>query len=526
MKKCNVLIIGSGVAALQLAGQLSKDLNVIVLTKSHLRHGNSSIAQGGIAAALGANDHPHLHLQDTLEAGRHINHYSAVQSLTDEAPAIMQELIHDGCEFDFGKDGFPLLGMEGSHQHHRIIHGGGDQTGKRLMEGLIRRVGQNVNVIENLFVYDLLMDETHDRCYGAKGKDSSGNIHTFIADHVVLSTGGCGQVYEITSNASTVTGDGLALAYRAGAEMIDMEFVQFHPTLLYINGEAKGLVSEAVRGEGAKLVTSEGTRIMKDVHPLEDLAPRHVVSQTIYSYIQVGTEVFLDIRSISGFQKRFPTITKLCEQNGVHLSEGKIPVAPGCHFLMGGVKTDEVGRTNIKGLYAIGEVACTGVHGANRLASNSLLEGLVYGKRLAQSINHAKPEQHPATSFSQKQRTQPLLHLPTMDHIKSSMMEHTGIVREKEGLRAQREMLESYNINELMELDFDRLSIGQLTTIFMLTTSWMIASSALERQESRGGHFRSDVPFERNDWMTKHITLKRHGEKGEVYELIKDAATT
>ncbi|QHE53989.1 L-aspartate oxidase [Pontibacillus sp. HMF3514] len=525
MQKCDVLIIGSGVAALQLAGHLSKDLNVIVLTKSHLKHGNSSIAQGGVAAALGAHDHPHLHYTDTLEAGRHINNSLAVQDLTEAAPSVMRELIETGCEFDFGEDGSPLLGMEGSHQQHRIIHGGGDQTGKRLVDGLIKNVGSNVEVIENLFVYELLT-HNHEACYGAKGKDANGDIHTFFADHVVLSTGGCGQVYEITSNASTVTGDGLALAYRAGAEMIDMEFVQFHPTLLYVNGEAKGLVSEAVRGEGAQLVTSNGKRIMEGVHPLEDLAPRHVVSQTIFDYIQQGIDIFLDIHSISNFHKRFPTITKLCEQNGVPISERKIPVAPGCHFLMGGIKTDQVGRTNIKGLYAIGEVACTGVHGANRLASNSLLEGLVYGKRLAQSINHAKQEKRYTAPFLYKRKSSTLPHLPTMDDIQSSMMKHTGIVRTKEGLIQQREMLESYKIKELLEMDYDRLSINDITTVFMLITSWMITSSALERTESRGGHFRSDIPIERDEWISNHITLQRQWEKGEVYELIKDAATT
>ncbi len=526
MQKCDVLIIGSGVAALQLAGQLSRNLNVIVLTKSHLKHGNSSIAQGGVAAALGAHDHPHIHYTDTLEAGRHINDPSAVKDLTEAAPSLISELLNNGCEFDVGKDGLPILGMEGSHQHHRIIHGGGDQTGKRIVEGLIKNVGSNVEIIENLFVYDLLLDGHLGQCYGAKGKDHNGSTHTLIADHVVLSTGGCGQVYEITSNASTVTGDGLALAYRAGAEMVDMEFVQFHPTLLYVNGEAKGLVSEAVRGEGAKLITPDGTRIMQGVHPLEDLAPRHIVSQTIYDYIQQGINVFLDISSIPNFHQRFPTITKLCEQNGVAISGGKIPVAPGCHFLMGGVKTDKIGRTNINSLYAIGEVACTGVHGANRLASNSLLEGLVYGKRLAQSINQAKQEKRPEKIFSNKRKSLPLLQLPDMDLIQASMMKHTGIVRTKEDLLQQKKMLESYNIKGLMEIDYDRLSIDQLTTIFMLTTSWMITSSALERTESRGGHFRSDIPFERDDWASSHITLKRQWEKGEVYELIKNAATT
>lgn len=526
MRKTNVLIIGSGIAALQVAGQLSKDLNVIVLTKSRITHGNSSIAQGGIAAALGKHDHPLLHYKDTMEAGRYINHSEAVRSLTNEAPSIIHELFQKGCQFDCDPDGLPSLGMEGSHQHHRIIHGGGDQTGKRLVEGLLPHIGQNVEVVEDLFVYELLTDHHNNFCYGAKGKGQDGKIHTFMADHVVLSTGGCGQIYDITSNASTVTGDGLALAYRAGAELTDMEFVQFHPTLLYVDGEGKGLVSEAVRGEGATLITAEGLPIMKGVHPLEDLAPRHVVSQTIYQSINQGTHVYLDIQNIPNFKSRFPTITKLCEEHGVSINEGKIPVAPGAHFLMGGVKTDEMGHTNIQGLHAIGEVACTGVHGANRLASNSLLEGLVYGKRLAQSINHSLTMKKPNVPPLHNKKPHPFLDLPSREEIRGSMMRNTGIVRTNESLMKQKEMLDSYDLSKLMTINYDPLSVTQLTTIFMIITSWLITTSALHRTESRGGHLRTDFPTERDEWVARHITLRHHGEKGETYEQIKASATT
>ncbi|MYL34546.1 L-aspartate oxidase [Pontibacillus yanchengensis] len=521
MQKTDVVIIGSGVASLQLASKLSKHLNVIVLTKSSLQHGNSSLAQGGIAAAIGLDDDPYQHYLDTLEAGRYSNNHQAVQSLTEEAPEIIEELLQQGCEFDLTEDGTPSLGMEGSHRHHRIVHGGGDQTGKRIVDYLIQQTGENITVIEDFLVYELLVDPSSNTCYGVKGKDSAGDIQTFIANHIVLSTGGCGQVYSLTSNASTVTGDGIALAYKAGATVMDMEFVQFHPTLLYLNGETKGLVSEAVRGEGAKLVNEHGEQIMKGVHPLQDLGPRHVVSQTIYDYIQQGHTVYLDIRSIPNFQKRFPGITSLCESNGVVIADGFIPVAPGCHFLMGGIQTNEMGKTSIHGLYAIGETACTGIHGANRLASNSLLEGLVYGKRLANYINQ-QPRRFYHSIPTHLIQAQPSEHtfspLPSITQIQEKMMRHTGIVREKNSLNEQIKWLESYSLKHLLQANYNALSKEQITTIFMLITSWLVTSSSLTREESRGGHFRNDFPVEKKEWETKHIFHQKQYKKGDIYE--------
>ncbi|KGP74046.1 L-aspartate oxidase [Pontibacillus yanchengensis] len=521
MQKTDVVIIGSGIASLQLASKLSKHLNVIVLTKSSLQHGNSSLAQGGIAAAIGLDDDPYQHYLDTLEAGRYSNNHQAVQLLTEEAPEMIDDLLQQGCEFDLTEDGTPSLGMEGSHRQHRIVHGGGDQTGKRIVECLTQQIGNNITVIEDFFVYELLVDSPSNACYGVKGKDRAGDIQTFVASHIVLSTGGCGQVYSLTSNASTVTGDGIALAYKAGATVMDMEFVQFHPTLLYLDGETKGLVSEAVRGEGAKLVNEHGEPIMKGVHPLEDLGPRHVVSQRIYESIQQGHTVYLDIRSIANFQKRFPSITSLCESHGVSISHGFIPVAPGCHFLMGGIQTDEIGRTSINGLYAIGETACTGIHGANRLASNSLLEGLVYGKRLANYVNQQPIRTYQAIS-SHLLHNQPSIHpslpLPTFTHIQRKMMRHTGIVREKDSLKEQLNWLESYSLKHLLQANYNALTKDQITTIFMLITSWLITSSSLTREESRGGHFRSDFPLEKKEWEAKHILHQKHYTKGDIHE--------
>ena len=393
MKYADVLIIGSGVASLQLAKRLRTDLNVIILTKSFLKTSNSYLAQGGIAAAIGAGDHPSKHFADTLEAGRYHNDSKAVHILTEAAPSLINSLVAEGCLFDQDEKGELLLGMEGAHSEKRIIHGGGDATGKSMIDFMANQSMENTRIIENRFVYELLLDGSKKECVGVKVKNEKNEIETFLANHIVLASGGCGQLYSYTSNANTVTGDGIALAYRAGAEITDMEFIQFHPTLLYVNGQTRGLISEAVRGEGARLVTAEGKAIMEGIHPLGDLAPRHIVSQIIYDYLRQGIEVFLDISKVHEFTNRFPNITAMCVNNGVDLKGGKIPIVPGSHFLMGGIKTDLIGRTSLHGLYAIGEVACTGIHGANRLASNSLLEGLYMGAGLAEWVNSQPVEE-------------------------------------------------------------------------------------------------------------------------------------
>jgi len=372
VRHSNVLIVGSGIAALQFATKLRCDMNVIILTKSHVKNGNSYLAQGGVAAAMSSSDSAYKHFIDTLEAGRFHNNPDPVAMMTMEAPNLISEMLEDGCSFDMDSSGNILLGMEGAHSEKRIVHGGGDATGKTIMEYFAQKVkNSKIEVIEDCTVYELMVNQN--QCFGVKGKHKDGKKEMFTADHIVLATGGLGQIYSFTSNAETVTGDGIALAYKAGAEVTDMEFVQFHPTLLSVDGKGIGLVSEAVRGEGAKLVISSGKEIMKGVHPLENLAPRHIVSQTIYEYIKSGETVYLDISNIENFESKFPTITDSCKQQQIDLSAGKIPVVPGCHFLMGGIKTDLEGRTSIDRLYAIGEVACTGIHGANRLASNSLL---------------------------------------------------------------------------------------------------------------------------------------------------------
>ncbi|TFE01535.1 L-aspartate oxidase [Jeotgalibacillus salarius] len=514
----DVLIIGSGVAALQLASKLGTDFNVKVLTKSTVRHGNSLLAQGGVAAAVGLNDGPEKHVADTLEAGRFHNDESVVREIVHDGPGLINTFFEI---FDKNQEGRLQLGLEGAHSEPRIIHSGGDTTGKNMMEHLIGRMPRNVQVEEDMFTYELIMDQSQNRCIGVKSKDQQGVLHCFYGRHIVLATGGCGQLYSFTSNAQTATGDGIAMAYLAGAEVADMEFIQFHPTLLHINGATKGLISEAVRGEGAVLVTEDGKPVMENVHELKDLAPRHIVSQKIFDCLKSGQRVFLDISGISQFSQRFPSITAMCEQNGVRLSEGRIPVAPGSHFLMGGIKTDLTGRTSIDGLYAIGEVACTGFHGANRLASNSLLEGLYQGKRLAHWIR-ANKGTDPLAQWSVMDpiNLHKKVKFPEVQMLKERMMTHVGIVRSKALLEEQKQWLDQFRMNEIRGLD--TYSVRELTTIFMGITASLMTEAALNRTESRGGHFRSDFPFEDDQkWSEKTIIHKYKGEVGETHEHVK-----
>jgi L-aspartate oxidase len=519
----DVLIVGSGVAALQLAAFLNKNVNVRILTKSKVRNANSYLAQGGIAAAIGKQDHPSKHFMDTLKAGRFHNNVESVRKIVNEAPTLIREIFAKSSVFDMDSNGEMLLGMEGAHSEKRIVHSGGDATGKNVVEYLIDQLKDNVKIEEDVYAYELIVKEN--RCIGVKTKKPNGEIHVYYGNNTVLATGGCGQLYTYTSNAETVTGDGIAMAYLAGAEIADMEFNQFHPTLLYINGETKGLVSEAVRGEGGILVTEDGTLIMEEVHPLKDLAPRHVVSQKIYEYISKGKKIYLDIGSIPNFTERFPSITEICEENGVDLSKGKIPVVPGSHFLMGGIKTDLIGRTTVDGLFAIGEASCTGLHGANRLASNSLLEGLYQGKKLSEWINQAmmKPLSVEPIKIPNHINTKQA-NLPEKSILQHKMMEHVGIVRNKELLKEQVNWLTQFKVNEITELD--EYSIDDIERIFMVMVAELITVAALKRTESRGGHYRSDYPKEDDrNWLHQTITHIHKGEEEKSHEQIQTIFT-
>lgn len=529
MKQADVLIIGSGIAALQLANKLSDNLNVMILTKLELNKSNSYMAQGGVAAAVDSSDDPHLHYLDTMAAGSYHNDPEAVLEMTKAAPELINGLWHSGCNFDVNENQELQLGMEGAHSKKRIVHSGGDATGKHLVHFLLSTLGANVSIEESAMVYELILTKQKDTCLGVKAKLADGSNQVYFAHHIVLATGGCGQLYSFTSNAESATGDGIALAYKAGAALADMEFIQFHPTLLYVDGNTRGLVSEAVRGEGAFLVTAAGKRIMEGVHPLEDLAPRHIVSQTIYDYIKNGTQIYLDISEVADFSDRFPSINSLCLENGVDLVKGLIPIVPGSHFLMGGVRTDSTGRTDINGLYAIGEVACTGIHGANRLASNSLLEGMFVGSRLAEWISSRKASELVTREMNLKRAE--FYHLPTslpdQNQLKISMMDAAGIVRTNETLAKQKAWLEGYHFKAWLDAPLDHLPADEISNVFMYITAYLITNSALQRTESRGGHYREDFPQEDNhNWIKQKIIQQRKIIKEGHHEYDQTALAT
>ena len=512
-----MIIIGSGIAALQLAHHISTDKNVMILTKSSLRESNSYLAQGGIAASVSQNDHFYSHFLDTMEAGRYRSKEEVVLKITEEAPKLIKELRDSGCPFDENGDGQLLLGMEGAHSASRIVHSGGDATGKHVIEFLETKLTNNITIEENLLIYELIISEDG-ICVGVKGKDANGIILHFYAPHIVLATGGCGYLFKFTSNSPNVIGDGLAMAFLAGAELDDMEFIQFHPTMLFTEGKIHGLISEAVRGQGGILVTKNGKKIMEGIHPLKDLAPRHIVSQAIFDYIKNGEDIFLDITSIENFKGKFPNITELCIENNIDLNKGLIPVVPGSHFLMGGITVDSNAETTIPGLYAIGEAACTGLHGANRLASNSLLEGLFYGKQLAKHINSSTSNHENRKALVKQLKKMPtLIDLPDLEELRNNMMERVGIVRNSGPLQQQIKWLETYCNFGQESMSLDDVSASDIQTFLACVTSLLITNSALVRTESRGGHFRSDFPIEDQDYWKNKKLIYQFG-KGRMVE--------
>ena len=507
MPSSDIIIIGSGISALTAAYRSSLKKNVIIITKSKVTNSNSILAQGGVASSVGKDDSWRSHFNDTVSAGCYHNKESAVEILVQNGPSYLWKLINDGMNFDRDEDHNLVLGKEGAHSTRRILHAGGDATGKALVLHMLAKVKERVQIFEDLTAIDFLIENDH--CIGVKAKSQNNEIFDYFADYTILATGGCGGLYSFSSNDKTIMGDGLAMAYRSGAELCDLEFIQFHPTLLHKDGRSCGLVSEAVRGEGAILVDEDGRPIMNGLHPLLDLAPRDVVARAIFDEICNGKSIFLDISMIDDFASRFPTITNLCIKNGIKIENGLIPVVPGAHFSMGGVKTNTRGQTTIPNLYAIGEVACTGVHGANRLASNSLLEGIVFGNLVANDIfvDYIPNRLYPvAKGIGKPYYT---LNLPSKTQIQTLMMENVGIVRNDEQLEYAIEWLEKFK-RKFDEISPSSLTIEQLEIVNMITVGWLIASSAKMRTESRGSHFREDYPFEDHDnWYKKEIIRKR-----------------
>ncbi|MCM3387526.1 L-aspartate oxidase [Ureibacillus chungkukjangi] len=503
----DIVIIGSGIAALQAARVLSKRFTIHLITKSDIRNSSSYKAQGGIAAVISQEDHISLHIQDTLHAGEYHHVEAHVEQLVKVGKDAVQQLINQDFPVDRTVQGDISLGLEGAHSKPRILHSGGDATGKVLIEHLIKELPQNVEVHEHEIAYELLLN-TSGECIGVKTKNDSGDS-LYYASYVILATGGAGSVYACTSNCPDSVGDGIALAYLAGAQITDMEFVQFHPSLLYINGTAKGLVSEAVRGAGGYFADENGNRLMEGKHPLGDLAPRHVTAFEMYKERAKGNEVYLDISGIADFERKFPTITQICEENGVSISQGRIPIAPGSHFLMGGVVADQYGRTSIPRLLAVGEVACTGVHGANRLASNSLLEGITFGKLMAEKLllNGTKQwnYQEPPSLTSDKRLT-----LLAKETLQNEMLDKAGVIRSLKDLTKLQKLLPTYN--QVKFFDFSGCTKQQIELAFMHITASLIVNAALSREESRGAHIRTDFPSKCQNWQNKWVVF----EKGKM----------
>jgi L-aspartate oxidase len=492
------LVIGSGVAGLHTAWRASEQAEVCVLTKRSLFDSATAYAQGGIAAALGAGDSPELHRRDTLAAGAALCDAAAVEVLVAEGPQRVRDLASIGAQFDTDDGGRLSLGKEAAHSRKRIVHAHGDQTGAEVARTLIGRVRETrrITVLESARALDLIV--VNKRCVGAKAS-VAGRAVEILADATVLATGGCGQVYRYTTNPEVATGDGYAIAHRAGARIADMEFVQFHPTALDTPENPLQLISEAVRGEGAVLVNDRGQRFMTRRHRLAELAPRDIVAREIFREQRAGSRVWLDARKIARtFARRFPGIFAVCRARGIDPRKERIPVTPAAHYMMGGVVTDLAGRSSLEHLYACGEVSCTGVHGANRLASNSLLEGLVFAERVARDMM--------ATPKLQRVPRLDAWTVPPLrdrgaaqvaaDTIRLLMWDHAGIDRTANGLRLCLERLRDIA---------ERLPAGATEEQNIVATSGLIAEAALLRKESRGGHFRHDFPREKRKWRGKHI---------------------
>lgn len=501
------LVVGTGVAGLHTAWRAAEAGPVVVLTKRTLFDSATTYAQGGIAAALGAGDSPELHRADTLAAGAALCDAAAVQVLVEEGPSRVRELHAAGADFDLDDRGRLILGREAAHSRRRIVHAQGDQTGAEVARTLIARVREhpNVRVLEHARVLDLVVDGegATRRCAGVRAS-VAGQAMELLADATVLATGGCGQVYRYTTNPPVATGDGLAIAWRAGVRLADMEFVQFHPTALDTPENPLALVSEAVRGEGAILLNDRGERFMPRRHTLAELAPRDVVAREIFREQQATGRVWLDARDLKGgvrFAERFPGIHALCTARGIDPSREPIPVTPAAHYMMGGIVTDLVGRSSLPRLYAAGEVARTGVHGANRLASNSLLEGLVFAERVARAVAEEAPLPRAPRRRSAAAWTVPPLAdrgaaQVAADAIRRTMWAHASIERSAEGLT--RALADLATIGE-------RLEPGMTEERNLLQTARLIAEAALLRTESRGGHYRSDFPRARNKWRGRSI---------------------
>ncbi|OEJ32521.1 L-aspartate oxidase [Streptomyces subrutilus] len=519
----DVVVVGSGVAGLTAALRCAAaGRRTVVVTKARLDDGSTRWAQGGIAAALGEGDTPEQHLDDTLVAGAGLCDEAAVRLLVTEGPDAVRRLMATGAVFDTSAEtGEIELTREGGHHRRRIAHAGGDATGAEISRALVEAVqAAGIRTVENALVLDLLQDERGRSAgvtlhvMGEGQHDGVGAVH---APAVILATGGMGQVFSATTNPSVSTGDGVALALRAGAEVSDLEFVQFHPTVLFLGPDAEGqqpLVSEAVRGEGAHLVDADGVRFMAGRHELAELAPRDIVAKGIMRRMQEqgAQHMFLDARHFGAemWEQRFPTILAACRSHGIDPVTEPIPVAPAAHYASGGVRTDLHGRTTVPGLYACGEVACTGVHGANRLASNSLLEGLVFAERIADDITaRALTGGGPGIPVP---ATGPLQPAQARYEIQRIMTDGAGVLRSAESLRTAAEALEGLYATALNNLEAHGKTaepgVDTWEATNLLCVARVLVAAARRRVETRGCHWREDHPDRDDAAWRRHLVVR------------------
>ncbi len=515
MNQYDYIIVGSGIAGLYTALLAKEQGSVLILTKGSIDDCNTKHAQGGIAAAIAKNDSPELHFKDTIAAGDGLCDEEAVRILVNEAPARITDLVNLGVPFDT-LDGEVALAMEAAHSVPRILHAGGDATGEHIEVTLSNKVqASKIQVLEDCLATEIMIEKG--QVQGVKALDCrTGSIEEFGCRFLVLATGGAGQLFKFNTNSDIATGDGIALAFNTGAELVDMEFFQFHPTALHLPGVTPFLISEAVRGEGGVLRNVEGRCFMPDYTPAGDMAPRDIVARsTLYEMKKTGSDrVFIDITHLPPqvTTTRFPHIYRFCLDHGLDITKGLIPVAPAAHYMMGGIKTNSWGETNIAGLFACGETACTGVHGANRLASNSMLEVVVFSERIMEKTRLAAETKTPDTSqsvevhYSLSQREAPrTMPAASLSALQMLHWDKVGIIRNKKELAEAANILAAWQ--DCLPQPTDRPSY-ELNNLVL--TGLLVTEAALLREESRGAHFRSDFPQSLPQWQ-RHIVFTKTG---------------
>lgn len=514
MERFDFLVIGAGIAGLSAAVRLADAGTVLVVTKEELAESNTAYAQGGIAVAMGGDEDVSEHLEDTLAAGDGLVDREAAEVLVKQGPERVEELLRWGTSFDRHPAGGLMLTREGAHSRSRILHANGDATGKEIAVSLLRHVREiakttgRIELMEWTTSVDLLVEDG--RVFGATLLDGEGGLHVVEAGSVLLASGGAGQVYSDTTNPAVATGDGIAMAYRVGATVCDMEFYQFHPTAFSQPGAPRFLMSEALRGEGAYLLNAKGERFMERYHPLLELAPRDVVARAITREGMEGP-VYLDMRQVVAgpetvdLKARFPGISRFLLRYGLELGRDLIPVRPAAHYLMGGVKSDVQGRTNLTGLYAAGETACTGVHGANRLASNSLLEGLVFGALAAETMiaemDSDRAVREIPLEFEDRGVTSEAATERWITELRDLMWKYAGLLRDRAGLERAERGLEA--LRNSVPRGLNRRAVEARN---LLVVAELIVTSAMGREESRGAHFRNDFP--QRSARAKHSTMQ------------------